>query len=215
MTGHVPRAPVVLAYGMGVDSTALLIELDARGTPPDLVLTADTGAENPLTYDYYAMITRWMDRRSIRHEMVRYTPQRFKNWPPYFTILENVLTNATLPSISMGLHSCSLKWKVAPQDAFLKEWEPAQAAWARGQKVVRLIGYDASPADTRRYIHASTLPNELFDCRYPLRDWRWDRAACVARIEQAGLPVPPKSSCFICGAMKPDEVRRCRLGACA
>lgn len=107
----------------------------------------------------------------------------------------------------MGLHSCSLKWKVAPQDAFLKEWEPAQAAWARGQKVVRLIGYDASPADTRRYIHASTLPNELFDCRYPLRDWRWDRAACVARIEQAGLPVPPKSSCFICGAMKPDEVR--------
>lgn len=207
MTGHVPRAPVVLAYGMGVDSTALLIELDARGTPPDLVLTADTGAENPLTYDYYAMITCWMDRRSIRHEMVRYTPQRFKNWPPYFTILENVLTNATLPSISMGLHSCSLKWKVAPQDAFLKEWEPAQAAWARGQKVVRLIGYDASPADTRRYIHASTLPNELFDCRYPLRDWRWDRAACVARIEQAGLPVPPKSSCFICGAMKPDEVR--------
>lgn len=29
---------------------------------------------------------------------------------------------------------------------------------------------------------------------------------CTARIEAAGLPVPPKSSCFICGAMKPDEV---------
>src|SRR3546814_16376280 len=48
---------------------------------------------------------------------------------------------------------------------------------------------------------------DLFECRYPLREWGWDRAACIARIEAAQLPVPPKSSCFICGAMKPDEVR--------
>jgi hypothetical protein len=39
-----PRSPRVLAYGMGVDSTALLIELHARGEAPDLVLTADTGS---------------------------------------------------------------------------------------------------------------------------------------------------------------------------
>jgi hypothetical protein len=201
------RSPVVLAYGMGVDSTALLVELEARGTPPDLVLTADTGAENPLTYDYYTMISAWMTTRNIRHEMVRYVPQRFKHWPPYYSILENVLTNATLPSISLGRHSCSLKWKVAPQDAFLKRWEPARAAWARGQKVVRLIGYDASPADTRRYTHAATIGNELFDCRYPLRDWGWQRQRCIARIEEAGLPVPPKSSCFLCGAMQSEEVR--------
>jgi hypothetical protein len=29
----------------------------------------------------------------------------------------------------------------------------------------------------------------------------------VARIVAAGLPVPPKSSCFFCGAIQPDEVR--------
>ena len=34
----------VLCYGIGVDSTALLIEL-ANREAPDLVLTADTGAE--------------------------------------------------------------------------------------------------------------------------------------------------------------------------
>src|SRR3546814_1861446 len=72
---------------------------------------------------------------------------------------------------------------------------------------LRLIGYDASPPDTRRYAHASTIESDLFECRYPLREWGWDRAACIARIEAAGLPVPPKSSCFICGAMQPDEVR--------
>lgn len=72
---------------------------------------------------------------------------------------------------------------------------------------MRLIGYDASPADTRRYDHASTIEDARFECRYPLREWGWDRAACVRRIEAAGLPVPPKSSCFICGAMRPEEVR--------
>ncbi len=200
-------APIVLAYGIGVDSTALLVELSARGEPPDLVLTADPGAEKPETYEYQKLIAAWMAARRIPYEVVRYVPRRFKHWPPYYSILANVLTNATLPSISLGRHSCSLKWKVAPQDAFLKRWAPAQAAWARGQKVTRLIGYDASPADTRRYAHASAIDDPLFNCRYPLREWNWTRDRCIARIEAAGLPVPPKSSCFFCGAIRPDEVR--------
>lgn len=189
--------PVILAYGIGVDSTALLVELDARGEAPDLVLSADPGAEKPETYAYQEMMAAWMAARGIPYEVVRYVPRRFKHWPPYYSILANVLTNATLPSISLGRHSCSLKWKVAPQDAYLREWAPAQAAWARGQKVVRLIGYDASPADGRRYAHASGIDDPLFECRYPLREWGWTRDRCVARIVAAGLPVPPKSSCWL------------------
>jgi hypothetical protein len=34
-----PPPPTVLAYGVGVDSTALLIELVAQGRAPDLVLS--------------------------------------------------------------------------------------------------------------------------------------------------------------------------------
>jgi hypothetical protein len=96
---------------------------------------------------------------------------------------------------------------VAPQDAFLKQWAPARAAWANGQKVERLIGYDTSPSDSRRHAHAAGLDDPLFQCRYPLREWNWTRDRCIARIEAAGLPVPPKSSCFFCGAIRPDEVR--------
>jgi hypothetical protein len=199
--------PVVLAYGIGVDSTALLVELEARGEAPDLVLSADPGAEKPETYAYQEMMAAWMAARGIPYEIVRYVPRRFKHWPPYYSILANVLTNATLPSISLGRHSCSLKWKVAPQDAYLRDWAPAQTAWSRGQKVVRLIGYDASPADSRRYAHAAAIDDPLFECRYPLREWGWTRDRCVARIVSAGLPVPPKSSCFFCGAIRPDEVR--------
>lgn len=86
---------------------------------------------------------------------------------------------------------------MAPQDAFLKQWAPARAAWANGQKVERLIGYDTSPSDSRRHAHAAGLDDPLFQCRYPLREWNWTRDRCIARIEAAGLPVPPKSSCFI------------------
>ena len=103
-----PPAPVVLAYGVGVDSTALLIEKVARGDRIDLVLTADTGVEKPATYAYLDVIRPWMDARGIRHEIVSYLPKRFKHWPPYYGLLEMCLTNATLPSKSMGGSSCSL-----------------------------------------------------------------------------------------------------------
>lgn len=104
---------MVLAYGMGVDSTAMMIELVARGEAPDLVLTADTGSEKPATYAYLDIIRPWMERHGLDFRMCRYQPQRFKHWPPYATIVENVLTNATLPSISLGRHSCSLGLRLA------------------------------------------------------------------------------------------------------
>lgn len=199
--------PVVLAYGIGVDSTAMLIELVAQGRRPDLVLTADTGSEKPATYAYLDVIRPWMAAHGIDFRVCRYVPQRFKHWPPYMSLLENVLTNATLPSISLGRHSCSLKWKIAPQDKFVETWQPAIDAWARGHKVIRLIGYDASPADTRRHAHALTIPSDRFECRYPLREWGWTRDDCIARIEAEGLPVPPKSACFMCCGSQPDEIR--------
>ena len=75
--------PRVLCYGVGVDSTALLIELEARGEAPDLVLTADTEAEKDETYEFQTMMRAWMAERSIPYEVVRYETKRFKNWPPY------------------------------------------------------------------------------------------------------------------------------------
>jgi len=200
-------SPRVLSYGMGVDSTALLLELESRGKAPDLVLTADTGAEKPETYAFQELMRQWMSDHGIRYEVVRYEAKRFKNWPPYRDLTESLLTNGCLPSIAFGRSSCSLKYKAAPQEAFIKTWQPAIDAWAAGDKVIRYIGYDASPRDGQRYAHASTIDDPLFENRYPLREWGWDRAACTSRIAKAGLPVPPKSSCVFCTAMKPDEVR--------
>lgn len=202
------RVPSVLCYGAGVDSTAMLLELVALGQPPDLVLTADTGAEKPETYDYLAMMREWMAARGIRHEIVRYVTKRFKHHPPYGDLAGSLLTNGCLPSIAFGRSSCSPKYIASPQEALIKAWAPAQEAWAAGHRVIRFIGYDAGTRDGQRYAHAATIDDPPFDNQYPLRVWGWDRAACETRIAAEGLPVPPKSSCVFCLAMKPEELRQ-------
>lgn len=205
---HPPaEAPVVVAFGAGVDSTAMLLEMVAQGRRIDLVLFADTGSEKPETYEYRDLIFRWLRSRGIRCETVRYEPRRFKHWPPYRTLDENCFTNGTLPSISFGRHSCSQKWKIEPQDRFVEAWEPAISWWARGGKVTKCIGYDAGARDSKRYAHAEGHQDPRYNYEYPLREWGWDRAACEARILAEGLPLPVKSACFMCGAAKPWEIR--------
>lgn len=202
------EVPVVAAWGGGVDSTAMLIEMVENKERIDAVLFADTGSEPPAVYEQVRLFKSWLETRGVLVVIVRYEPQRFKNYPRYSSLLENCLVNGTLPSISFGRHSCSIKWKIAPQDKWMASWEPALRVWAAGGKVIRLIGYDCSPADTRRYGHATSLgEDERYTYRYPLREWGWTRADCEARIEAAGLPRFQKSSCFMCGSMRSEELR--------
>lgn len=200
------RQPVLAAWGAGVDSTAMLIELVERGERIDMVLFADTGGERPETYAFIPIFRAWLAARRIPSEVVRYQPRDFKNWPPYRTLEENCLTNGTLPSIAFGFGSCSSKWKIAPQNRWADGWAPARDCWAAGGKVIKLIGYDCSPADLRRYAHREGYDDPRYEYRYPLREWGWTREDCIARIARAGLPVPPKSSCFFCTAVKPAEL---------
>lgn len=199
------RAPVMWAWGVGVDSTAGIIEMHSRGEPIDMVLNAYM-PEKRETHAFRETFMAWMREREIPCKVVSYEPKRFKNFPRYSDLLENCLTNGTLPSIAFGFSSCSQKWKVAPQDAWAKTWAPAVQAWDQGMKVVKCIGYDAGGRDSKRYAHAEGHTDDRYEYRYPLREWGWDREKCEARItEELGF-APPKSSCFFCSAMKIEEV---------
>lgn len=206
-TGLMPRSPIQVAYGMGVDSTALLVGLVRRGLRPDKILFADTGGEKRETYDYELEIQNFLSYEGFPPvETVTKVIRDYKNWPPYYTLEENCLTNGTLPGISFGPATCSVKWKQDPQHTHIKEWPLAQTAWAYGQKVVKLIGFDASPQDRRRTFRADERDSKRYQFEYPLIGWGWDRQECIRQIKAAGLKVPPKSSCFFCCAMKPWEV---------
>lgn len=200
------RQPVLAAYGAGVDSTAFIIEMLSRGEKIDHVLMADTNSEKPETMEYAAMFGEWIRSHGVPFTMVENKVMDFRRWPEYQGLYENCLTNGTLPSITFGFSACSAKWKIAPQDKWTKGWEPAQTAWAQGLKVLKLIGYDCSPADIKRYAEREGHVNKLYDFRYPLRDWGWTRDNCIDRIKAEGLPVPKKSACFMCLATKPAEL---------
>lgn len=207
--------PLIVSYGMGWDSTAMLILLRQRGIRPDLIMTADTGGEKPETYAYEPIIADWLARVGFPPiTWVRYQPVR----APYTTLEGKCLANETLPALAYGGHTCSIVFKGEPQDKYVKGWQPALDAWALGIPVLRLIGYDASPQDRKRRERADRYLAKTNETRYrnayPLQDWHYplqeagiDRAECGRIIEREGLPVPMKSACFYCPASKKDEVR--------
>ena len=49
--------------------------------------------------------------------------------------------------------------------------------------------------------------DKKYENRYPLiEDWHWTRDDCIRAIQEAGLPLPGKSSCFFCPSMKREEI---------
>jgi hypothetical protein len=201
------KQPLVVAYGLGVDSTAALIGLHQAGERPDLILFADTGNEKQETYDYLPDIQAWLDKVGFPQvQVVRKIVKNFKHWPPYHSLGENCLTNGTLPSLAFGFKACSLKWKVFPQEQYAKRWQPAIDWWATGGQVKKVIGYDASPKDRKRYAHAQGMEDDKYEYWYPLIEWGWDRERCKEEISRAGLRVPVKSACYFCPATQPEEL---------
>lgn len=187
-----------VSYGGGVNSVAVCVGLVERNEPPDLVMFSDTGGERPETYEHIKLMFDWLKQRNIKCVTVRNAPASGDK-----TLEDNCLRRKELPSLAYGFKGCSVKWKRQPMDRFLRQqYEPSMALLAAGQKINRIIGIDAG--ETRR---AKLPPDDYFVYKYPLVEWGWDRDACHYAIERAGLPQPPKSSCFFCPAMKRAEIR--------
>lgn len=194
---------LIVSYGAGVDSTAMLVGMYQRFEKPDLILFADTGSEKPETYAYLPVINAWLDRIGWPRVTVVKNP-RPKSGDK--SLHESCLRNSVLPALAFGRHQCSLVWKRDPQVAFVKKWQPAIETWARGELVTFCVGYDAGPRDSCRSYKAEGKASAGFQNRFPLIEWGWDRDRCVAEIAAAGLPVPVKSACFFCPASKKAEV---------
>ena len=84
-----PDWPLVVAYGLGVNSTAMLVEFANHGITPDLILFADTGGEKPETYAYLPIIQQYLKEVKFPPVVtVRYEPK----WATYHTLEEQCLT---------------------------------------------------------------------------------------------------------------------------
>lgn len=198
----------IVSFGGGVNSTAMLVGMVQRGEKPDAILFADTGGEKPQTYDFIVSFRQWLASHELSITVVAYSAKLtsplgidFACGSSHASLEDECHNNGTLPSKAFGFGGCSQKWKRYPMDKFVQQFQPAIEAWGRGEKVERLIGIHSG--ETKR----GKIPDDAkFTYRFPLKEWGWNQSHCIAAIVAEGLPVPPKSSCFFCPAMKKHEV---------
>jgi hypothetical protein len=188
---------------------------------PDFITFADTGGEKKETYAYEVVIQDYLKQMGFPPvTTVRYVPNESRvKHGMYYTLEQNCLMNATLPSLAFGYKKCSIKAKRIPQDKYRAEQEMVQKAWAAGLQAICAIGYDAGPKDQRR---ADVVDDEQYEYWYPLIQLGWDRERCIEEIKAEGLPgwsdwrgnkwvksggQPVKSACWFCPSNKPEELQ--------
>ena len=193
---------LIIAYGGGVNSTAMLVAFQERGIVPHATLFADTGAEEPHTYAHIEIVSEWCQDNGMPPVEVVKTTTKDGN---LLTLEQDCLRRKALPSLAYGFKSCSERFKIRPQRKRIKLDPVIQREWAKGNRVLNAIGLDYGENTRRRLDLSEDLKTEYW---YPLDDYKWARVECVAAICKAGLPQPGKSACFFCPATKPAEIVR-------
>lgn len=196
----VPAEPEVItvAYGGGLNSTGVLVGMKENGIAPHVILFADTGGERPELYRYVQTVSEWCVANGFPAIT---TVQRVDRHGDPLTLEADCLRRSALPALAYGFKTCSQKFKAQPQEKFINNWEPAIQEWKAGRRVIKVIGYDYG--EMRR---VKFTEDAKFVFWYPLIEWKWDRAACAAAIQRAGLPPAAKSSCFFCPANTVPEL---------
>jgi len=207
--------PIVVSYGAGLDSTAVLCGLFENGVRPDAILFADTGFEKDATYRYLATMQTWCKSVGFPSiTVVSYQTTEASRTDPrtgqaYTDLPSQAYATGHLWSFCYGggnqsNATCSIKYKQQPQEDWARRWDVAHRAWDAGLTITKVIGYDC--AEMHRGHKCRSHEPHIFDWCYPLRTWGWARQDLEDVVTRNGLPVPMKSSCVGCPAMKADEV---------
>jgi hypothetical protein len=178
------KQATIVSFGGGVNSTALLIGLEEREERPDYIIFADTGGEKPKTYEHVARIQEWCAKVGFPEIAIVKEGNGLE---------DDCLTRETLPGKAFGFGSCSERFKVRPQRRWVKQNGITDAMW--------LVGIHIGEKH-----RAQRTLNQRSDVRFPLIEWKWNQEDCVDAIRCAGLPIPVKSACYFCPAMRKQEV---------
>lgn len=184
------------SFGGGVQSVACLV-LAAQGRinfREFVFSNVGDDSEHPATLRYieeHAM--PFAGRHGLRIHVVQ---RKLKNGE--VETLYQKLTNPDKRSLPIPVfypngapagRACTQDFKVKT----LLKWHKAQGATAENPAVV---GIGISLDEFQRMRSSSGIDEQVLE--YPLIDLRLTREDCKRIIADAGLPVPPKSSCFFC-----------------
>ena len=190
----------IASFGGGTNSAAMIIGMIERGEPIDLILFADTGGEKPHTYEFVKIFNQFLNYKNYPEVI---TVKKVDKNGDVLTLEQDCLNGNRLPSLAYGFKTCSQKFKLQPQEKYCNNWKPAKDYWETGEKITRLIGFDAGEGHRT----AKVYEDKKYINRYPLVEWGWDRDDCIEAIVKAGIPRPGKSACFFCPASRPSEIK--------
>lgn len=195
------------SYGGGVQSTAALV-LAAQGELDyPLFVFANTGddSENPDTLTFvHDVAMPYGTAHGLDVLEVRLT-RRDGTQPTLKATAEG--GRGVLPVYTEGgpaYRTCTTDWKIRVIERELR---------ARGATVddPAHVGLGISTDEIQRARTPAVDPGHPLQYReYPLIDLGLDREDCRHTIAAAGLPIPPKSSCWFCPFQRPAQWRRMR-----
>lgn len=190
----------VISYGGGVQSTAMIV-LATQGIIPnvDAALFSNVGddSEHPATNRYVReVMIPWAAERGLPvhelHRTIMKTGERQTLWQRMMDYEGDKLREPIPVYGSNGAplsRSCTADHKIKVLGRWIKE-----NAKKEDLPIDVLIGISVDEIE-----RAGRGKDEKWERRlYPLLDLGMNRAKCIEVIRKAGLPIPPKSSCFFC-----------------
>jgi hypothetical protein len=205
--------PVVLSWGLGVDSTAVLLRWLTDPTCRDfalgdlVVVVAMTGDEWARTgADATAHVLPVLREHGVRLVQVARarrlvtkagdgvsvlddsTTSQVLHLPGAFTLGQELADAGTVPQTG-GSRLCSVH---AKGDAL----DPVIAALTAGRAYRHAVGFEAG--ETRRAVKDTRHNTARRTGWYPLIEWGWDRAKCLAFLRSVTGTVWTKSACVFC-----------------
>lgn len=186
----------ILSYGGGVQSTALLVLAGTGRLSIDAALFANVGddSEHPATLRYVREVAiPW----ATAHNVTVHVLDRVRRDGSVETLWRRLTKPGSrslpipvrMPNGAPGTRSCTADFKIR----VIGKWVKQHGATAVRPATVNIgISVDEiHRANTRR-----VEPYERIV--YPLLDMGLRRIDCMRVIREAGLAVPPKSSCWFC-----------------
>ena len=178
--------PIIFSYGGGTQSAAVCVLIVQGRLPrPERIIMADTGREASQTWDYLQhVMTPYLATVGLSVEIANHNLATVDLYAKNGDLLIPAYTETgMLPGL------CSTEWKKRP----ISRWLRAQG-YGPSNPVITWIGISLDEIG-----RAKPSGVDWQEYQWPLLfDVTMKRNDCKRVVIDAGLPEPPKSSCWMC-----------------
>jgi hypothetical protein len=177
---------IIVSYGGGTQSAAICVLIaQGRLTRPERIIMADTGREASQTWDYlHEVINPYLSNHGLAIEIASHSLATVDLYGKNGDLLIPAYTqNGMLPGL------CSNEWKKRVVSRYLR-----QQGYGPSKPVNFWIGISLDEIG-----RAKPSGTHWMEYQWPLLfDVTLRRHECKQLVIDAGLPEPPKSSCWMC-----------------